>query len=98
VPERKTRTGPQGVGALSSSVSPVQKTKRFRDDIGMAARMLNVVADRLTIVAEIDDNVIADDTIIDRITQPNLDTETVCRRIVFESLGHSTKSLSLKTL
>ncbi len=92
----KSLARPGGAGLRGMALA--QLTKRLGDGVGMAACMLNVVADRLAVFAQIDDDIVVDNAIVDGLPRPQLDVEAVGGRIVFEDGVHPAKSLSLNTL
>jgi hypothetical protein len=49
--------------------------------------MLNVIADRVAVITDVDDHIIADEAVIDRLTQPDLDVEALRRPIILERRG-----------
>jgi len=82
------------VAALGASVNGL----KLGDRIGVPTGMLYVVADRLAVSAEVNDNVVADDAIVDRFAGTQFDVKAIRGRVVIEVGTHSAKSLSLKTL
>jgi ferrous iron transport protein B len=76
----------------------VKAAECLGDHVGVFARVLDIVAHRLPIGAEVDNNIITDDPVIDRLTLPQLDIQAVGRGIVVKLRAHGRKSLSLKQL
>jgi hypothetical protein len=79
-------------------VALVQVTQCFGNGIGMLTGMLHLVADRLAIGPEVDHDVIAQNSVIDRLTGPQLDMETAGYRIVVEIRAYPVRSPSSKTV
>ena len=88
----------RGAGDALRCVLLVKIPERFRYCFSVSAGMLNVIANRIAVAAQVDHHIIRNDPIIDRLAGTQLYIQAVRCGVVIEIGAHSTKSLSLNTL